>query len=356
MKASTFERYVYCTDIHGSSLFESFIDHFHDGKTKFYVLWDIFDRGDESFDVIEKIMKMHREWYMEMILWNHDLFFMLWVGLHPTTDSVIKNISKSFVWQEKEIYEIFEVFYGQLIWNGWKNTIISLRRWYWDKYAEKLNEIVNFFWTNFSLYYRDELWNLLVHGGIPILDDGSVVSEEIDGEIYSWIDLIVKLNDLMKQFDIPTLRKLSVNAEGYGTMLYNKMYDRWVIANLSISGYQKVYFGKYFSPTWFANSWYELKSGDPLRALRKELDRKWLKRLLVWHWFNKKEDFSDLSSEYAQKYYDTVIRLERCDIPVCYETDSDYWYRMPIYGNFGYCVLGKDNELLEVGDAKDVVD
>jgi len=28
---------------------------------------------------------------------------------------------------------------------------------------------------------------------------------------------------------------------------------------------------------------------------------------------------------------------------------------MPIYGNFGYCVVDKNNVLLEVGDAKDIV-
>jgi len=158
-----------------------------------------------------------------------------------------------------------------------------------------------------------------------------------------------------KKFDIPTLEKLSIILGVYGKKIYNEMYDRWIMINPAISEYQMYNFEAYFSPTWFANGWYELQSGDPLRSLRGELDRKWLKRLLVWHWFNKKEDFSDLSSEYAQKYYDTVIRLERCDIPICYETDSDYWYKMPIYGNFGYCVVDKNNVLLEVGDAKDIV-
>jgi len=55
--------------------------------------------------------------------------------------------------------------------------------------------------------------------------------------------------------------------------------------NPAISEYQMYNFEAYFSPTWFANGWYELQSGDPLRSLRGELDRKWLKRLLVWHWF-----------------------------------------------------------------------
>jgi len=199
MKAPTFERYIYCTDIHGSPLFESFMDHFHDGKTKFYILWDIFDRGDNSFEVIEKIMKMHKEGYMDMVLWNHDLFFMLWVGLYSTTNNIIKNISESFVWQEKEICEIFRAFYGQLMWNDWKTTFRSLQKWYWDDYLKKLDEIIDFLWTHFSLYHRDELWNLLIHGWIPILDDGSIVWEEIDGRYYSWIDYVVRLNDLMKK-------------------------------------------------------------------------------------------------------------------------------------------------------------
>lgn len=355
IKTHIFERYVYCADIHGSPLFESFVDHFHDWKTKFYILWDIFDRGDESFEVIEKIIKMHKEWYMDMILWNHDLFFMIWVGLHPISSSVIKNISTSFAWQEKEIYGIFEAFYGQLIWNGWKNTVRSLKEWYWDEYTKKLDEIIDFLWTHFSLYHIDELWNLLVHGWVPILDDGSIVWEEIDGEFYSWIDYVVKTNDLMKEFDISTLEKLAAIHHRYAAKIYKWMEMRWIIVDEEMSEAQKNSHWKYFTPTWYANVRYEWESGNILKSLRWELDRKWLKRLLVWHWSSEEESFSNLDDEYAQKYYDTVIRLERCHIPMCYETDPDYWFKKPIYGNFGYCVMDGNNELVEIGDVRDIV-
>jgi hypothetical protein len=36
----------------------------------------------------------------------------------------------------------------------------------------------------------------------------------------------VKIDEIMKKFDIPTLEKLSVILGAYGRKIYNEMYDR----------------------------------------------------------------------------------------------------------------------------------
>lgn len=349
-----FKRYVYIADPHGSELFVDFINKYNDWVTKFYILWDIFDRWECSYEIIEKIKVLWNEGKLDMVLWNHDLFFLMWFWLHYWWDNIVSRLAEKLYWKNnKDIERIWEIFYKQFYLNkGWK-TIDSFERWYWkDRLKEKTNGIVNFLWQ-FNLSKRDDLGNYLVHGGIPILEDGSVIWEENIWEFLSWIKYVEKINSLMKNLDIITLEKLSAEYHHYAIEIYDEMNKRGLIIDEKISWYQVMDYPVFFSPTWFGNSFYT-KLKKVFVALRWELNRNNIKRLIVWHWFNTTSDFSNLNSPYAIQFYNTVICMERCGI-VSKERKDNNWNVIKEYSNFGYCVINIDNEVIEIWDAKDVV-
>lgn len=62
--------------------------------------------------------------------------------------------------------------------------MISFAQAYGVNLATKVDEIIDFL-MQFGLYTIDPANNLVIHGGIPTLVDGSVVGETIDGKFVS---------------------------------------------------------------------------------------------------------------------------------------------------------------------------
>lgn len=284
-----FEKYIYIWDIHWKKEFCKFIDERDDWKTFFILMWDLFDRWNYSYEVIEKIKEKHKEWKLHLILWNHDLFLIFWYLL---------NWSRwTFKWQ-------FDF-------NGWKNTYDSFEknvkyRWLYQKNWETcksvltyIHEVCEFLLNNFDLYYVDELWNLSIHWWIPFLFDWTPIWDSFWFNDYKeWFEYVKELNKLMKQKDELTLSKLTwIHETDSIVRAINSVHWLW-IQNYKI---EKDF--TQFVPTWYLNRNYD-ENKDIYDWMIKELDKYWFNRFFCWH------DWKYIIEDKNVKD-DRIIRLDR---------------------------------------------
>lgn len=339
------ERVIHLWDLHWSAYFLPFIEKYRDGKTLFLSSGDIFDRGPESFAIMEKIKELHKAWEFDMVLWNHCLFFVLWLWLSSEWDNSVKRDMmkaiavnpKSNFWNYQDVALIFQ---RQFFWNWWNATMNSFEKGYWKEHIDKWNENISYLWDNFGLVLKDPLWNLVVHWGLPILPDGSLVGEYIDDNYVEWIDYLYKSESKLKALDYETLKKYTATYDTYANGILRMMEIEWKVKDLPSAKLALNEFSKWFFPTWYDSGSYETIP-EVKATLEKELDKHWLDKLVVGHFWNTKtwfENKDDLD-------YKRALRIDRS-----YRENG--WK----YGNFGFAVLDKNNNLVEINDVINIID
>lgn len=265
-----FKRFIYIWDIHWNKSFIDFVNEKDDWKTKFILMWDIFDRWNYSYEVFEKIKEFHKDWKLELVLWNHDLFLIFWTLFH----------------KHHMIYE------NQLRINWWKNTLDSfkknivykqwLNKWYARKYQI---DTANYLLENFNLYHIDELWNLSIHWWIPYFENWFEIWYDFWNWIFlKWLEMIKEFNKKIKEKDEEILWLF--------TWIQNPNYILRINSILQWITYNEIHWNDstQFTPTWFLNREYELNENIKYWLI-KTLKDNWLNRFFCWHdWFNVNEN------------------------------------------------------------------
>jgi len=282
-------RYIYIWDIHWNKNIIDFINKENDWKTFFILMWDIFDRWNYSFEIFECIKKIYLQWKLQLVLWNHDLMFILSTLTNYLKNNFLEQWKHPSNWMNKTL----KSFRKNIQYKDWINTSFSKVKTY-------MFETANFLFKNFNTYYIDDLNNLSIHGWIPIMEDWNIVWESFWYNNFSiWLDRIIYLNNKLKNFDEETLRKyLSIySTESIlrnNSVFYNKsyLYNQW----------DKDYC--MFIETWFLSRFYEdlvIK-----KSLENYLDNIWINRLFIWH------DSKDLKPLSQLNNFDRIIRLDHC--------------------------------------------
>jgi len=261
MKRKMFDRYIYIWDIHWNKNVFNFIKENNDSKTYFILMGDLFDRWNYSYELIELIKQIYKDWRLNMVLGNHDLFF------------IFSQLSNPY----KMIYD------NQFKLNKWKNTynsfkknIIYKRKKSWINLNWYMYGIAQFLLENFDLYLIDDLWNLSIHGGIPILFEGSLVWESFKYNEFSyWLDYVKELNNLIKKKDIKTLEKFTAIYQTNSIIRQNEIFY-----NLKLKDKEKNYWQ--FLPTWYLNREYTLNENIK-KTLLLELDKNNINKFFTWH-------------------------------------------------------------------------
>lgn len=318
------ERHIYLWDIHSNQKFLEIIEKYDDWKTLFVITWDIFDRGLHAYEIAEKIKELILDWKIEGSLWNHDIF--LFAPYYFENDWSHNS-------DEWEL--VMDVFSNQFMANdSFSNTIESIIKWVESQgieskyyisehkthnHYEYIKDLAKIFIEHFNLYYIDSLNNLTIHWWIPILLKWELVWDVFDSNLewepikttYFGLDYVKKLNELFKKWDFKTLKRLTTYASNKDILkTINKRYWTYYHDHYSWD------FSQYL-PTWFDNSNYipdKEEKIDIYNSLRHELNKNWLKRLIVWHYWNQDDDnFSNVDD----CFNDTIVRLDRshrCDI------------------------------------------
>jgi len=308
---------------------------------------DLFDRGHYSYEIYKIIRKLHSKGKFQMVLGNHDLFFLLTHGLYIGGENIISRIADKTLTEDQR-WELWDIYNDQLKINRGDATIDSFDAWFWVKNTwKKTSEVVDFFFTNFNLYYEDPIGNLVIHGGIPILPDGSIVGCAVGDNFVSGLDYVKHLSKGFKNVEFDTLKLLTGRDNSMGEKLYDDMKTRGLIHDPDLVSSTPNEFLRYYVPTWSDNSVYEKTYWDaekqitPLQSLRTELDKFQKERLIVGHWNVDAWDFSNRSTHHASLYYNTILRLDRSWLRVEWE----YW-------NFGYAIIDVETNWIEkMGDA-----
>ena len=362
---------IYIWDIHWSFNFENFINKYNDGNTKFISLGDIFDRGSDSYKNYLIIKQLYSQGLYDMILWNHDLFFIFWIGFSEKYNWFLLDYIK-----DSPFYSEYISFWKNalelLMYNWWEytlNSIFEKRNWYYSymvssisekEQIDRVNEIAKFLFQ-FQISKIDSNWNLLIHGGLPILKDGSCLSLMIDNSMTkNSKELLDKINLKFKQLDLTFINLLTLsdipksfewiyseqniinlmNKEGY---LHNPDYI------LRLNNDNKFELGRDFILTWFDNTIY-FQYDKTVEWIKRELKFLNAKALICGHWWNKipSEWFNNINSDYWKHLLtqnETVIRLDRSYRQVHW----DYW-------NFWYIIFNNDNnKYIEVWDVWEIL-
>lgn len=309
---------IFISDIHSSSNFSKLVEKFP--KEKFTLCGDIFDRGSFTHDVFQTIKKLHAQGRITITLWNHDLFFIFWLWMHPNSKSKVSILSKtSMTIEESEVLN--DIFYSQLTWNGWNETIRSLNENKKDAWHESAHwyadEIADFLFENWNLVNIVD-WVVAVHGWIPMLNDWSLVWERyewIDWDKYEdWINYLKKMDKGIKRLDPKVLYRLSACDNEIARHIYDKMEKEWKIFKKSHS-FQMRWDICNFLSTWYNNTYfYGGKHGiqpQMIQYLRWYLDSIWLKRVVAWHYGNNSKNFYEKDKPFIKELYDTIIRFDR---------------------------------------------
>ncbi|EKD44553.1 MAG: hypothetical protein ACD_71C00104G0010, partial [uncultured bacterium (gcode 4)] len=262
-------------------------------------------------------------------------------------ENIISRIADKTLTEDQH-WELWDIYNEQFKINSGDATMDSFDAWFWIKNTwKKTSEAVDFFFTNFNLYYEDPIGNLVIHGGIPILPDGSIIGDIIGGEFSSGFEYVKRLNEGFKNGEFEVLERLATGADGKWERILNEMKIRGLLNNEEIASRSSGEFLRYFIPTWFDNSVYEKTYWDsenyitPLQSLRSELDKIQKERLIVGHWHVDSWDFHDTTSHHASLYNGTILRLDRSWIRIAWE----YW-------NFGFAIVDSEtNWIEEMGDA-----
>jgi len=343
------KRTIYLWDLHWSDIFSDFINLNNIDNTKFVSLWDIFDRWNNSYEIYLTIKKLYENNQYDMILWNHDLFFIYWIWLSEKYDwfllQEIKNNTKysknydkyTSLWKETLMY---------LINNGGDLTIDSIienHMWmYWQKKTDlsqleinkRLNEVAEFLY-NFNLYKIDENNNLLVHWWIPILNDWSIVSIEYDRNITNWwIELLEAFNHWLKNLDLWIITALITwaSAEYQDFNIFEKMKANNLIKDVELINsliYRSINTTTHFLPNWYLNYYY-LSNEKIWKSLKTELSKNNINALIVWHSWNDIYDewFCNINSDYWKHLLwqnNTLIRIDRSFLKK-HNKRWNFWY------------------------------
>lgn len=320
------ERYIYVWDIHWNEWFKDFVDKYDDWKTFFISTGDLFDRGKDSYWVFSTIKELYERGLFWMVLWNHDLFFIVPKVYPDHPDSA--------------------TFYDQFMYNGWDNTIDSFveslsgvskqMRWMnpvWEDKEKEIKEeiywMAKWLFNNFDTYYIDPLENLIIHWWIPMALSGDVIGENVNWKFISWFDYVKFLNDWFKNNDFETIRKMtSVYPTDY-IFADCKSYYWWTYDHDKF--YRKFY--NNYLPTWFDNQTYK-EDVRAMEGLRKELDKNKFKRLISGHIGNFDDKFGKEDNQ------DTFLQLDRS----CIKMNERNWMR-----GIWYAILNTNNEIIEIG-------
>lgn len=309
---------IFISDIHSSNHFKRLVDSFP--KENFTLCWDIFDRGSFTHEVFQTIKSLHKKKRITITLWNHDLFFIFWLWLHPNSQSnVSKLASTSMTMEEKEVLN--DIFFSQLSWNGGDETIKSLndnKKEAWHESAHwYADEIADFLFENWNVINIVN-WIVAVHGWIPILNDGSLVWEQyewIKWDVYEdWIKYLQKLDRWIKRLDPKVLYRLSACDDEMGRFIYDKMEKLGKIFKKSHSFQMRGNICN-FLPTWYNNTYFyggkHWIQPQMIQYLRWYLDSIWLKRVVAWHYGNNSKNFYEKDKPFVKDLYDTIIRFDR---------------------------------------------
>lgn len=330
------KRYIYVWDIHGSYKFNNFIDTFNNGSTFFYFLWDLFNRWLYSYQNFQKIKKLHSLWLADVVIWNHDIFFLMSKWL--TYNTIIKKKILKKTTMDK--YNYIKKYYDNLyFFNWWNETDDSFKRnisntlWLQDYnniLESRYIEVVDYIFSNFNIYIVDKNNNLLIHWWIPILPTWELVTINIDNELYSWYELVKKINDKFKLLEIDWFELLESWIKWYDKAenILSLMLRLWLLKNPDTI--YNSWKSMFLSPIWYNNSLYD-KNEIVRNTLLKELDEKWLNYIFLWHWWNKEsENNTDIKSKYW--LYNRVFRMDK---------SYNYW-------DLGYSIFDKNNNLLSI--------
>lgn len=334
-----FKKILYIGDLHSSHFLEGFINSKKFNESYYIVLCgDLFDRGDHSAEVYETVRKLHEQWRLTLVLGNHDLFLSAGFWMRGESHSKFAEKARS-VLSDIDRAILCEIFTDQFYSNGGNSTMISFTKAYGTNLATKVDEIIDFL-MQFGLYTIDPSNNLVIHGGIPILVDGSVVGETIDGKFVYWLDYVRELSKGLSNLDRNTLYRLTGREYHLGARIYEDMEKNGAIRDpVRIKGDWD--YTTWMLPHWLCNRIFtDPRYTEAQKALRTELDSHSLGRMICGHWRNDSQTFGKPNDPEMKKYGDTIIRLDR----------SGY----AGYGSFWYAVVDiESNTIEEVWDSID---
>lgn len=335
------EKFIYVWDTHWSSNFLDFVEKFNDWKTFFYFLWDIFDRWLYSYENYEKIIELHQKWLWTMILWNHDLFFILskWLMFN------IWEINKTIVQKDNSVNfkKVLNYHNALFNYNWWYQTEYSFLRNFWWKWVSETedtqkvySEVANYMLKNFDVAMLDHNNNLLIHWWIPILPTWDLVEIEYKWKFLKWVELLLEISKWVKQLDYNAITILDQGIEDWKSDYIVSAMNRFC----DTKGWDenlKYWEVRYLSPTWYDSSMYD-KNEIILNTLLKELNNNNIENIFVWHWHNKEvinQKFNDVKSNYW--LHRRVFRLDRSHIQ---NAKWEYW-------SIWYAIFDKNNILIE---------
>lgn len=349
-------RTIYLWDIHSSQLLKSFIQSYYTLETLFISLWDIFDRGSNSYENYQIIKELYDKKQYDMVLWNHDLFFIFWIWLSEKYNGfLIDRVKNSWSYEKYKLLWKEALSYLEYNWGDKTlDSILERHSWlYWIKQSnlteeeqyKRLNEIAKFLYS-FSIYKVDSNNNLLVHWWIPILPDGSIVSMLVNNTMtVSSLDLLEKLDKGVKELNLDILFALiwwESTEYNSRTILYDMKEAKLIKDEKKINSL-RLDTSRYFIPTWYLNRVYF--SNDIIgKSLKEELKKLNINALIVWHDWNEvyEEWFNNISSNYWKHLLwqsQTLLRLDRSYI----EKNRVYW-------NFWYAIF-EDKNFIKIWDS-----
>jgi hypothetical protein len=304
-----------------------------------------------------KIKELYNKNQFDMVLWNHDLFFIFWIWLSEEYDGfLLKKIKNNKKY--KDNYNNYAKLWKETLFylknNWWDmtiNSILEIKKDSYFKYEtkltkneinERLNEIAEFLY-NFELYKIDNNNNLLIHWGIPILNDWSIVSIEYDNTMTNWsIELLKAFNHWLKNFDLWIMTALitGASAEYQDFNMFEKMKENNLIKDVETINkliYRTISTQTHFLPNWYLNSYY-LSNEIIWKSLKNELKKQKINALIVWHCWNNiyNEWFNNINSDYWKHLLNqdnTIIRIDRSYLKK-YDKWWNFWYI--IYENWKY--------------------
>lgn len=332
------KRYIYVWDTHWTHLFSSFINKYNDGKTFFYFLWDIFNRWNFSYENYETIVNLHKKGLCNMVLWNHDLFFILskWFmyEMWKMNDIVNKNNDN---WKIQRIKNHFQTLFNMNWWYQTEKSFILNFWWNWVsetiEVEKKYSEVANYLFENFDIYIIDHNNNLLIHWWIPILPNNNIVHIWYNNSYICWIELITKINEWFKKLDIEAISILDgwINNDDKENII-SAMIRFLNIPEESL----KYTSSRYLSPVWYDNSLYDTNK-DIQDTLLLELDKNNINNIFLWHWHNKEICDSDFCDK-TKWEWKRIFRLDRT------HKETSEWS----YWSIWYAIFWKDNDIIAI--------
>lgn len=321
-----FDKICFIGDLHSSQFLNDFIIKYDDNATFFVFLGDLFDRGKEPVKVFETIKTLYDDKKALIILWNHDLFYILWFA-----NTIYKkrwlNIRKLYLdkWGSPE-FMYFEPLWNTYYWlavaNGVDKTDEAFKKAWYDGWQ------LDWLFENWVLCERID-WFGLVHWWIPVVWYNSpvLVWDFFWSEYLQWVAYVKALSAWLKKLDYHSIEILSAT----DNLSYPHL-RRMQLAGIDIPA-ENVEYSRMFVPTWFDNSRYDIP--DVKNVLVKELNDNDIHSIVVWHWWNRSYEF-DLTLK------SPIFKIDRSFL-------SKDW----VFWNFWYFIWHRKMEyVLEWWDSK----